>query len=72
MFIENIILKKEQKKLSLKVTLTVEFAMSLVGVLTFFLWKIQNFMTMVTKITSVVVGIVLAGRKATIFHTLRH
>ena len=71
-FIENIVSVKKQKKLSLKVTLTVQFAMSLVGVLTFFLWKIQNFTTMVTKMTSVVVGIALAGRKATIFHTIRH
>lgn len=71
-FIENIVSEKKQKKLSLRVTLTVEFAMSLVGVLTFFLWKIQNFTTMVTKMTSVVVGIALAGRKATIFHTIRH
>ena len=71
-FIENIVSEKKQKKLSLRVTLTVEFAMFLVGVLTFFLWKIQNFTTMVTKMTSVVVGIALAGRKATIFHTIRH
>lgn len=71
-FIEDIVSDKKQKKLSLKVTLTVEFAMSLVGVLTFFLWKIQNFMTMVTKVTSVVVGIALTGRKDTIFHTIRH
>lgn len=34
-FIENIVSEKKQKKLSLKVSLTVEFAMSLVGVLTF-------------------------------------
>ena len=71
-FIENIVPEKKHKKLSLKVTLTVEIAMSLVGVLTFFLWKIQNFTTMVNKMTSVVVGIALAGRKATIFHTIRH
>lgn len=70
--LNDIVSEKRQKKLSLKVTLTVEFAMSLVGVLTFFLWKIQNFTTMVTKITSVVVGIALTGRKDTIFHTIRH
>ncbi len=39
-FIDNIVSEKKHKKLSLKVTLTVEIAMSLVGVLTFFLWKI--------------------------------
>lgn len=65
-FIENIVSKLGQKSLSLKMTLTIEFAMSLVGVVTFSLlvtmMLIQNFMTMVDKIKSVVVGVALVGR----------
>jgi hypothetical protein len=65
-FIENIVPKMGQKSLSLKVTLTVEFAMSLVGVVTFFslvtMMLIQNFTTMIDKIKSVVVGVALVGR----------
>jgi|GEM_PF-6837874 len=52
--------------LSLKVTLSVEFAMSLVGVVTFSslvtMMLFQNFTTMVDKIKSVVVGVALVGR----------
>lgn len=65
-FIENIVPTVGQKSLSLKVTLTIEFAMSLVGVVTFFslvtMMLIQNFTTMVDKIKSVVVGVALVGR----------
>lgn len=47
-------------------TLTVEFAMSLVGVVTFSslitMMLIQNFTTMIDKIKSVVVGVALVGR----------
>lgn len=54
------------KNLSLKVTLTVDFAMSIVGVMTFSslvtMTLIQNFNTMMTKIMSVVVGVALVGR----------
>ncbi len=75
-FIENIVLKKGQKNLSLKVTLAVEFTMSLVGVMTFFslatMVLIQNFTTMIDKIKSVVVGVALAGRMATKLQTIRH
>jgi len=65
-FIENIVPTLGQKSLSLKVTLTVEFAMSLVGVVTFSslvtMMLIQNFTTMIDKIKSVVVGVALVGR----------
>lgn len=65
-FIENIVPTVGQKSLSLKVTLTIEFAMSLVGVVTFSslvtMMLIQNFTTMVDKIKSVVVGVALVGR----------
>ena len=65
-FIENIVLTTGQKSLSLKVTLTVEFAMSVVGVATFFslatMILIQNFTTMIDKIKSVAVGVALVGR----------
>lgn len=44
-----ILILKRTKETEFKVTLTVEFAMSLVGVLTFFLWKIKNLMTMAKK-----------------------
>ena len=75
-FIENIVSEKKQKKLSFKVTLTVEFSMSLVGVLTFFsletMVTIRNFQSMITKVKCIVSGIALAGRKATIFHTIRY
>jgi hypothetical protein len=50
------------------VTLTIEFAMSLVGVVTFSslitMMLIQNFTTMVDKIKSVVDGVALVGRMA--------
>jgi hypothetical protein len=55
-----------QKSLSLKVNLTVEFAMSIVGVVTFSslatMMLIQNFTTMIDKIKSVAVGVALVGR----------
>jgi hypothetical protein len=67
-FIENIVLTRGQKSLSLKVTLTVEFAMSLVGVVTFSslatMMLTQNFTAMKDKIKSVVVGVALVGRMA--------
>lgn len=54
------------KNLSLKVTLTVDFAVSVVGAMTFSslvtMTLIQNFKTMMTKIMSVVVGVALVGR----------
>lgn len=47
-------------------TLTVEFAMSVVGMVTFFSLEtmiiIQNFTTMIDKIKSVAVGVALVGR----------
>jgi len=65
-FIENIVLTTGQKSLSLKVTLTVEFAMSVVGMATFSslvtMMLIQNFTTMIDKIKSVAVGVALVGR----------
>lgn len=65
-----------QKSLSLRVTLTIEFAMSLVGVVTFSslvtMMLIQNFTTMVDKIKSVVVGVALAGRTVSKLQTIRH
>jgi hypothetical protein len=65
-FIENIVLTTGRKSLSLKVTLTVEFAMSVVGVATFSslvtMMLIQNFTTMIDKIKSVAVGVALVGR----------
>jgi hypothetical protein len=65
-----------QKILSLKVTLTIEFAMSLVGVVMFSLLAtmmlIQNFTTMIDKIKTVVVGVTLAGRTVTKLHAIRH
>ncbi len=65
-FIENIVLTTGRKSLSLKVTLTVEFAMSVVGVATFSLlvtmMLIQNFTTMIDKIKNVAVGVALVGR----------
>ena len=49
-------------------TLTVEFAMSLVGVATFSslatMMLTQNFTAMIDKIKSVVVGVALVGRMA--------
>jgi len=48
------------------VTLTVEFAMSVVGVATFSslatMMLIQNFTTMIDKIKSVAVGVALVGK----------
>jgi hypothetical protein len=65
-FIENIVQTIGQKSLSLKVTLTVEFAMSLVGMVTFSslvtMMLIQNFTTMIDKIKSVADGVALVGR----------
>jgi len=65
-----------QKNLSLRVTLTIEFAMSLVGVVTFSslvtMMLIQNFTTMVDKIKSVVVGVALAGRTVSKLQAIRH
>lgn len=65
-----------QKSLSLKVTLTIEFAMSLVGVVTFSLlvtmMLMQNFTAMIDKIKNVVVGVALAGRTVSKLHTIRH
>jgi len=65
-----------QKSLTLKVTLTVEFAMSLVGVATFSslvtMMLIQNFTTMIYKIKSVVAGVALAGRTVSKLHTISH
>jgi len=76
MFIENIVPQLGQKSLSLRVTLTIEFAMSLVGVVTFSslvtMMLIQNFTTMIDKIKSVVVGVALAGRTVSKLHTIRH
>lgn len=64
------------KSLSLKVTLTVEFAMSLVGVVTFSslvtMMLTQNFTAMIDQIKSVVVGVALAGRTVSKLHTIRH
>ena len=55
-----------QMSLSLKVTLTIEFAMSLVGVMAFSslvtMMLNKNFTAMLEKIKSVVVGVALAGR----------
>jgi len=54
------------KNLSLKITLTVDIAMSVVGVVTFFSLATMiltlNFETMITKIMSVVLGITLVWR----------
>lgn len=55
------------KGLSLKVTLTIDFTMSVVGVATFsslatMMAVTQNIKTMMTKIISVVVGVALVGR----------
>ena len=65
-FIENIVLTTGRKSLSLKVTLTVEFAMSVVGVATFSflvtMMLIQNFTTMIDKIKNIAVGVALVGR----------
>lgn len=65
-----------QKSLSLRVTLTIEFAMSLVGVVTFSslitMMLIQNFITMVDTTKSVVVGVALAGRTVSKLQTIRH
>ena len=65
-----------QKSLSLRVTLTIEFAMSLVGVVTFSslvtMLLIQNFTTMVDKIKSVVDGVAFAGRTVFKLQTIRH
>ena len=62
--------------LSLRVTLTIEFAMSLVGVVTFSslvtMMIILNFTTMIDKIKNVVVGVALAGRTVSKLHTIRH
>jgi hypothetical protein len=65
-----------QKSLNLKVALTIEFTMSLVGAMTFAslvtMMLIQNFTAMVEKIKSVVVGVALAGRTETRLQTIRH
>jgi len=74
--IENIVPESGQKSLSLRVTLTIEFAMPLVGVVTFSslvtMMLIQNFTTMINGIISVVVGVALAGRTVSKLHTIRH
>ena len=71
-----IVPKLGQKSLSLRVALTIEFAMSLVGVMAFSslvtMMLIQNFTTMTEKIKSVVVGVALAGRTVSKLHTIRH
>lgn len=65
-----------QKSLNLRVTLTIEFAMSLVGVVTFSslvtMMLVQNFTTMVDKVKNVVVGVALAGRTVSKLQTIRH
>lgn len=64
--IENTVLTMGRKSMSLKVTLTVEFAMSVVGVATFSslvtMMLIQNFTTMIDKIKRLAVGVALVGR----------
>lgn len=54
------------KNLSLKVTLVIEFTMSLAGVMAFsslvIVSAIQNFTAMIEKIESIVVGVALMGR----------
>jgi hypothetical protein len=76
MFIENIVSELGQKSLSLRVTLSIEFAMSIVGVVTFSslvtMMLIQNFTTMFEKIKSVVVGVALAGRMESKLQTIRY
>ena len=63
---EKIVPKAGQKSLSLKVNLTVEFAVSIVGVVTFSslvtMILIQNTTTMIEKLKSIVVGVALVGR----------
>jgi len=65
-FIENIVLIKRQKSLSLKVTLTIDLTMSLVGALAFSslvtMILIQNFTAMMTRFIQVVMGVALVGR----------
>lgn len=57
-----------QKNLNLKVTLTIELTMSIVGVLAFssllktMMVVTQNITTMMIQIISVVCGVALAGR----------
>jgi hypothetical protein len=55
-----------RKSLSLKVTLTAEFALSLVGVIQFSslvtMILVLNFSTMIDKFKSVVAGVALMGR----------
>ena len=64
-----------QRSLSVKVVLTIEFAMSLVGVVAFSslitMMLILNFAAMIEKIKSVVVGVALAGRTVSKLHTIR-
>ena len=59
--------RQRTKNLSLKITLIVDLAMSVVGVVTFSslvtMLLTENAKTMVTKIMSVVVGVALVGRK---------
>ena len=54
-----------QKILGLKVTLTIDLTISIVGVLTFssiMMVVNQNFTTMMKKLISIVVGVALVGR----------
>lgn len=59
----------ETKTLSVKITLTVDFVMSVVGAMSFsslaIMMVITNAKTMMTRIMSVVVGVALVGRMAT-------
>lgn len=65
-FIENIVSIMRLKSLSLKVTLTIDLTMSLVGALTFSslvtMISTQNFTAMMTSIIQVVMGVALVGR----------
>jgi hypothetical protein len=66
LFFEKIVPNMGQKNLSLKVTLTIDFTMYLVGALTFSslitMLIIQNFTAMMNNFISVVVGVALVGR----------
>lgn len=76
MSLKNIVSELGQKSLSLRVPLTIEFELSLVGMVTFSslvtMMLIQNFTNMIDKIKSIVVGVVLAGKTLSKLHTLRH
>ena len=75
-FIENIVLTKGQNSLSLKITLTIDLTMSLVGALTFSslfsMMLIQNFTTMVSSLAQVVMGVALVGRMVLKLYAIRH